>query len=103
MQKIAALWQRNQPQIMDRLALLDRAAAAAIAGNLTLELRQEATAIAHKLAGSLGIFGFDEGTAIARRIEQQLEAAAPESQPHDPQLLAARAAQLRQSLFPSSG
>jgi HPt (histidine-containing phosphotransfer) domain-containing protein len=103
LQKIAALWQRSQPQILDRLALLDRAAAAAAAGDLTPELRKEATTIAHKLAGSLGVFGFHEGTDIARRIEHQLEADGPASQPADPELLAGRAAQLRHALFPNPG
>ncbi len=70
---IAALWQRNRPLLLERLALLDRAAA----GPLTPGLRGEAIGIAHKLAGSLGMFGFHEGTEIAREIEAHLESPTP--------------------------
>ena|ERR1700679_2598052 len=72
---IANLWQRNQPQTLDRLALLDRAAAAAAAEQLTPELREEATSVAHKLAGSLGMFGFPDGTRLARELELHLGSA----------------------------
>jgi HPt (histidine-containing phosphotransfer) domain-containing protein len=91
---IAALWQRNQPQILERLALLDRAAAAARAGALTPALHAEAIAVAHKLAGSLGMFGFHEGTRIARELEQHLE-----SEELNPTTFTALTAQLRQSIL----
>ena len=90
---IAALWQRSQPQVLERLALLDRAAA----GPLTQTLQQEAAATAHKLAGSLGMFGFHEGTRIARELELQLETDSPETA----QLTALTTA-LREALFPAS-
>ncbi len=76
---IAALWQRNQPQVLDRLALLDRAAAAVATGKLTPFLRDEAAGIAHKLAGSLGMFGFHEGTRVARELELRLECSTPDA------------------------
>jgi HPt (histidine-containing phosphotransfer) domain-containing protein len=72
---ISALWQRNRPLFQERLALLDRAAA----GPLTPALRGEAIAIAHKLAGSLGMFGFHDGTRIARELEAHLESPAPDT------------------------
>ena len=90
---IAALWQRNQPQVLERLALLDRAAAEP----LTPQLRQEAIATAHKLAGTLGMFGFHEGTRLARDFEQHLETPTP-----DPTHLASLATELRQTLFPAN-
>jgi len=74
---LASLWERNLPILRERCALLERAAAAAQAGTLTQELRAEATAIAHKLSGSLGMFGYPEGTQFARRIEEHLEAPGP--------------------------
>jgi HPt (histidine-containing phosphotransfer) domain-containing protein len=94
---IAAIWQRNQPQVLERLTLLDRAAAAALAQTLSFELRDEATSAAHRLAGSLGMFGFPEGTRLARQLEQELLAPACE-----PATLAQLAADLRASLFPPS-
>ena len=95
-EQIAALWQRNQPRILDRLALLDAAAAASSSGALDPALQQEAAGVAHKLAGSLGMFGFHEGTRMARELEQHLGRPAVHAA-----TLAALTAELRQSLFPS--
>jgi len=49
---------------------------------------------AHKLAGSLGMFGYPEGTDFARRIEHQLE----NDTPVDALQLAQNVAALRASL-----
>jgi HPt (histidine-containing phosphotransfer) domain-containing protein len=92
-QKLMAIWERNRPQVMERLALLERAAEA---HPLSDQLREEAVAIAHKLAGSLGMFGFAEGTRLARSIEYHLEAIHPNSA-----ALAALSTELRHSLFPT--
>jgi len=78
---LASLWERSLPVLRERCALLERAATAAQAGTLTPELRAEATAIAHKLSGSLGMFGYPEGTDLARRIEEHLEAPTPTDAP----------------------
>ena len=91
---LASLWERSLPVLRERCALLERAAAAAQAGILTPELRAEATAIAHKLSGSLGMFGYPEGTDFARRIEHQLE----NDTPVDALQLAQNVAALRASL-----
>ena len=93
---IASLWHRNQPQVLERLALLDRAAAEAATSALSPGLGQEAACIAHKLAGSLGMFGFHEGTRLARELELHLESPAP-----DPAILQTLSAELRRSLFPN--
>jgi len=74
---LATLWERSLPVLRERCALLQSAAAAAQTGTLTQDLRAEATAIAHKLSGSLGMFGYPEGTEFARRIEEHLESATP--------------------------
>ena len=73
---LAAIWLRNRPLVEGRLALLERAAAAAAEGTFSEELREEASHTAHKLAGSLGMYGYDEGTRIAREIEVLLAAEA---------------------------
>jgi HPt (histidine-containing phosphotransfer) domain-containing protein len=78
---LATLWERSLPVLRERCALLDRAATAAQAGALTQDLRAEAMAIAHKLSGSLGMFGYPEGTEFARRIEEHLESASPVDAP----------------------
>jgi len=76
---LAALWVRNRPVVEERLATLDRAAADAAGGNLSEEVRVEAASSAHKLAGSLGMYGFDEGTRVARELEVLLGEVAPDA------------------------
>ena len=76
---LAAIWQRNRALVEERIALLDRAAAMAEEGSLDDSLCQDACSAAHKLAGSLGMYGFDEGTRIARQMEVLLGEAAPDS------------------------
>jgi HPt (histidine-containing phosphotransfer) domain-containing protein len=71
---ISALWERSVPLITERLAILDRASQAALHDGLTPGLRDDASDTAHKLAGSLGMFGYPRGTEIARELELLLEA-----------------------------
>jgi HPt (histidine-containing phosphotransfer) domain-containing protein len=92
---LAAIWQRSRPLVEERLALLERAATAAAAGGLPEELRKEAGGAAHKLAGSLGMYGYDEGTRIAREMEVLLGEAAP-----DAARLGSLVAELRRAVFP---
>ena len=92
---LAAIWQRNRALVEERLTLLDRAAAAAAVDALSDSLRQEACGAAHKLAGSLGMYGYDEGTRIARQIEVLLGDATP-----DPARLGALVVGLRRAIFP---
>ncbi len=92
-QLIAELWKRNRPLMLERLAQLDAAAAAAHAGTLSAEARAEAESTAHKLSGSLGMFGFQTGTECARALEAELQTAAPQ-----PAMLAALAERLREAV-----
>lgn len=76
--KIAALWTAKKPDVREKLAILERAAKTLEdSGALSTEQRDEAAAVAHKLAGSLGMFGHDHATDAARAIEIELDA--PES------------------------
>jgi len=73
-EKIAAIWVQNRPAFRDRLDFLDRTADELTeTRTLDPDLRAEATSISHKLAGSLGMFGYTEASEIARRIELGLE------------------------------
>lgn len=63
------LWTKFLPEIEARVATLELAAAAIGAGKLTSDLREQACAAAHKLAGTLGTFGLEEGTKVAREAE----------------------------------
>ena len=92
---LAAIWQRSRPQVLERLALLEQAAAA---HTLPETLRHEAASTAHKLAGTLGMFGFPQGTELARQLEEQFE------RPHpDPATLNQLTQTLREVLFPEGG
>lgn len=70
---ISALWERSVPLISDRLNGLDIACEAAVIGRLSPIMRRGAADTAHKLAGSLGMFGYPRGTELAREIEHLLE------------------------------
>lgn len=76
---LAKLWVKIQPIVEERLVVLDGAAAAAETGTWNEDLRKEAQSSAHKLAGSLGMYGFDEGTRIARQLDQMLASGSPDS------------------------
>lgn len=64
-----ATWEQFKPSMLERLAILEQALAALQQGQLTEDLRQMAEGVAHKLAGSLGMFGFPEGSKLGRQIE----------------------------------
>ena len=68
------LWRRKLPMVRDQIQLLRRATATLESATLTAPLRAEAAIAAHKLAGSLGMFGYHEGTRCAREIEALLDA-----------------------------
>jgi chemotaxis protein histidine kinase CheA len=63
------LWMRFLPEIRERVAILESAAAACAANQLTSEQRDAANSAAHKLAGSLGTFSLARGTDLAREFE----------------------------------
>jgi diguanylate cyclase (GGDEF)-like protein len=70
---IAEVWKKFQDTIMGRVAVVELAAHALLKGTLDGELRQKAERDAHKLAGSLGTFGFPQGSHLAREIEEILK------------------------------
>ncbi|MGA2170120.1 MAG: Hpt domain-containing protein [Terracidiphilus sp.] len=63
------MWVQFLPQIEERVAILETAAQAFAANQLSIEQHQAANAAAHKLAGVLGTFGLSRGTALARELE----------------------------------
>ena len=91
---LSRLWRQNLPLLRHRVDSLDAAAAQALAGDLTDEARTQASDIAHKLAGSLGMFGYPAGTDVARKMELLLESEAPV----DPSVFARLVAELRTAL-----
>ena len=95
---IANLWQRQLPSIHERLDSLDRIAATSLEGPLTKEDSDEAIAISHKFAGSLGMYGYRRGTEVAMQMEQLLRS----NEPLDPSILISLTHQLRESIFPTT-
>ena len=73
----AGIWGQTKEKFSQRLAVVEQATEALLADTLDDELRQEAERAAHKLAGSLGMFNFDEGSKLAREIEQLLHSENP--------------------------
>lgn len=94
---VTALWERKRPLMLQRLTVLDQAAEAAANGDLGSSLCQQALNEAHKLAGSLGVFGFPRGTEIARELEHELERGTVE-----PEQILLLTKELREALFPAT-
>jgi HPt (histidine-containing phosphotransfer) domain-containing protein len=63
------LWVRFLPEIRERVAILEAAATACAANQLSTEQREAANSAAHKLAGTLGTFSLARGTELAREFE----------------------------------
>lgn len=77
-QLLAVLWERNRPLVDERLGQLESAINALVAtGELAPEIQVDAANVAHKLAGTLGMFGYPRGTDLARLIEEVLELTDP--------------------------
>jgi diguanylate cyclase (GGDEF)-like protein len=74
---IAGVWHRFQAKVSAQVGVLEQAAIAALDQSLTPTLRQQATQDAHTLAGSLSMFGFPLGGALAQKIEQILRSPHP--------------------------
>jgi diguanylate cyclase (GGDEF)-like protein len=70
---VVQIWERKKGAFLDRLTVLEQAVQAVKSQSLDAELNQKAIENAHKLAGGLGTFGLEEGSRVARQIEELLE------------------------------
>ncbi|MEX0272711.1 response regulator [Leptolyngbyaceae cyanobacterium UHCC 1019] len=66
---LARVWEKSKDQFAAQVGVLKQAAIALATDALTSELQQQAKHEAHKLAGSLGMFGLMIGSQIARGLE----------------------------------
>ena len=64
-----AMWTRFLPEMRARVSVLAGAARALADGTLNGGQLAAAQAAAHKLAGTLGTFGLERGTELARELE----------------------------------
>jgi len=76
---LAMLWDRHRPNIMDRISLLELKTADVLRDVIDEEGIVEGSDAAHKLAGSLGMYGYQQGTEIASKMERILKSPTPET------------------------
>jgi diguanylate cyclase (GGDEF)-like protein len=91
------LWKQSQGMITDRLTCIHQALAAAGRNQLDHTLAANAEAAAHKLVGSLGMFGGDRGSVFAKEVECWFEQARSKS-PQSVTILEQLLIQLRQEI-----
>ncbi|MEH1786489.1 MAG: response regulator [Nostoc sp.] len=72
MTSVNRVLERFRNSFAGQVVVLARAKTALLAGNLNEDLHQQALHEAHKLAGSMGSFGYPEGSRLARKIEHLL-------------------------------
>ena len=71
---LAELWAEQRDTALERVAVLEDAAAALAAGTLDDQLREAARSAAHKLHGSAGTYGFHRASELAGELEDALAA-----------------------------
>lgn len=71
--KINQIWTKFSHVTDERLNILEKLWKAFSENQVNEELQQQARSSAHKLAGSLGSFGFPEGSKIAKQLEILLD------------------------------
>jgi diguanylate cyclase (GGDEF)-like protein len=69
---VQAVFQRSRGELSRRVGTLEEMVAAIVEGGLDESLRASAERDAHKLAGSLGMFGLPLGSELARELEHAL-------------------------------
>jgi diguanylate cyclase (GGDEF)-like protein len=77
---VTAVWLKYRDQVLARVDVLEAAALRLMEGRLSRDERREAEREAHKLAGSVGTFGFAEGSRLAREAETMLAGPNPPGQ-----------------------
>jgi len=69
---LAGIWEASRDILHAQLTAIERAVVAGIERRLDLDDQRAAGREAHKLAGSLGTFGFENGSRLARTLELAL-------------------------------
>lgn len=74
---LAAVWEQLKPVVAARIRTIRQAVEAGRDGSLHSDLRREAESAAHKLAGSLGMYGYERASHRAGQIEAELQGCDP--------------------------
>ena len=90
---LALLWERHRQTNLARISIVEESAAAVVRGSADDGVRADGVSAAHKLAGSLGTFGFEAGSRTALQVEAFLKDGGS-----DPRALADAVARLRASI-----
>lgn len=69
---LGEIWSKFKDLAFQRVADLENLVSAGVEEGITSEIKAKARDSAHKLAGSLGCYGFAEGSRIAKKIEKLL-------------------------------
>lgn len=75
--RLADLWRKSLPTTLERVSALRAACEALNRNPADAEARSAGREAAHKLSGSLGIFGLPRGTELAAAMEDVLKSAEP--------------------------
>jgi DNA-binding response OmpR family regulator/HPt (histidine-containing phosphotransfer) domain-containing protein len=77
---LSKVWEESKQSVFNRIPVLEQAAVASQHQSLSNALRQQARREAHTLVGTLGTFGYKEGSQLARQIEAMLMTGQPLTQ-----------------------
>ncbi len=66
---VSKVWEEVAQKLEERVATIKQASTMLLQGKLSKEMQSKAKMEAHKLVGSLGMFGSDEGSRLAKEIE----------------------------------
>ncbi|MDX2240260.1 MAG: response regulator [Leptolyngbyaceae cyanobacterium bins.302] len=69
-----AAWEQFKAPTLEQLAIVDHAVFLLQSGAIASAQQEQANQVIHKLVGSLGMFGFPQGSQLARDIEHCLQA-----------------------------
>jgi diguanylate cyclase (GGDEF)-like protein len=95
---IRNVWQRSRSDVKQRVVVIGEAVNRLEKNKLSKKLRSQAEEAAHKLVGSLGMFGSDEGSRIAQEIEVLFSGDSSLQQTEDKQKLSQLLTSLRQEV-----
>ncbi|VEP12144.1 Protein RcaC [Hyella patelloides LEGE 07179] len=70
---LTSAWEKYRQKSEQQLLTLEKAVQSLLVGNLSVSDRVSAIVSAHSLAGNLGLFGFERGSQLARKLEQLLQ------------------------------
>jgi diguanylate cyclase (GGDEF)-like protein len=70
---ISKVWEEVVRKLEERVVAIGQASTILLQGKLNEEMQSQAKQEAHKLVGSLGMFGSDEGSRLAQEIESLME------------------------------